>query len=73
MYIKFVHYICTNKNKKKQQMQNLTITINGNKAGEVTFFKLQIAKSNFINVINMTWETVQDVIEGEKQGHYTII
>ena len=53
-------------------MINLTITVDGNKAGEVIFFILNIAKSNFLNVVNMSWETVEDVLKGEKEGHYTI-
>lgn len=53
-------------------MTTLTITVNGNKAGEQIFFILNVAKSNFLNVIDMTWETVEDVLKGEKEGHYTI-
>ena len=53
-------------------MTTLTITVNGNKAGEQIFFILNLLKSNFFKVIDMNFETVQDVLEGEKQGLYTI-
>jgi len=53
-------------------MTNLTITIDGNKAGEVIFFKLNIEKNNFLNVVDMTFKTIEDVLMGEKEGHYTI-
>ena len=53
-------------------MTTLTITVNGNKSGEKTFFVLNILKSNFLNVVEMTWETVEDVLEGERNGQYTI-
>ena len=53
-------------------MTTLTITINGKKPGEKIFFILNVAKSNFLNVVEMTWETVEDVLKGEKEGHYTI-
>ena len=53
-------------------MTTLTITVNGNKAGEQIFFILNILKSNFLNVAEMTWETVEDVLEGERNGKYTI-
>ena len=49
-------------------MTTLTITVNGNKAGEQIFFILNILKSNFLNVIEMTWENVEDVLKGEKEG-----
>tara|TARA_R110000850_G_scaffold275783_1_gene415796 strand:- start:275 stop:439 length:165 start_codon:yes stop_codon:yes gene_type:complete len=51
---------------------NLIITVNGKKQGEQIFFNLEIAKSNFLKVVDMTWETVEDVLRGEKEGHYTI-
>ena len=53
-------------------MTTLTITVNGNKAGEQIFFTLNVAKTNFLKVVDMTWENVQDVLRGEKEGHYTI-
>jgi hypothetical protein len=53
-------------------MTKLTITINGNKPGEVIFFILNLAKSNFLNVVDMTFETVEDVLKGEKEGLYKI-
>ena len=58
--------------KKQYIMTTLTITINGKKPGEKIFFILNVAKSNFLNVVEMTWETVEDVLKGEKEGHYTI-
>jgi hypothetical protein len=57
---------------KTNIMTTLTITVNGNKAGEQIFFILNILKSNFLNVIEMNWENVEDVLKGEKEGHYTI-
>lgn len=53
-------------------MTTLTITVNGTKSGEKVYFFLNIAKENFLKVVDMTWETVADVLEGEKNGHYTI-
>lgn len=53
-------------------MRNLTITVNGNKSGEQIFFILNVSKSNFLSVVDMTWETVEDVLRGEKEGYYTI-
>jgi len=53
-------------------MRTLTVTVNGNKAGEVIFFILNVAKDNFLNVVEMTWNTVEDVLRGEAEGHYTI-
>jgi hypothetical protein len=53
-------------------MTTLTITVNGNKAGEKIFFILNILKSNFLNVVEMTFETKEDVLEGERNGKYTI-
>jgi preprotein translocase subunit SecB len=53
-------------------MITLTITVNGKKSGEKVFFILNVAKANFLNVIDMTWETVEDVLAGEAKGQYTI-
>ena len=53
-------------------MKNLTITIDGNKPGELVYFSLNIAKQNFLKVINMTFENIEDVLKGEKNGYYTI-
>ena len=53
-------------------MKTLTVTVNGNKAGKQIFFILNVSKSNFLNVVDMTFETVEDVLRGEKEGHYTI-
>lgn len=53
-------------------MTTLTITVNGKKAGEQIFFTLNVAKSNFLNVVEMTFNTIDDVLMGEQQGHYTI-
>lgn len=53
-------------------MTTLTITVNGKQQGEIIFFTLNVLKSNFLNVVEMTWDTVQDVIRGEEEGHYTI-
>jgi preprotein translocase subunit SecB len=53
-------------------MTTLTITVNGKKSGEKVFFILNVAKANFLNVIDMTWETVEDVLAGEAKGQYTI-
>ena len=53
-------------------MTNLTITVSGQKAGEQVFFILNVEKSNFFNVMNMTFNSVQDVLEGEKRGLYTV-
>ena len=57
--------------KQKGKMKNLTITVNG-KSGEIIYFYLQMTVSNFLKVIDMTFETVEDVLQGEKQGIYTI-
>ncbi len=53
-------------------MTTLTITVNGSKSGEVIFFILKIARENFIRVVDMTWENTEDVLQGEREGHYTI-
>lgn len=53
-------------------MTTLTITVSGNKPGEIVFFILNILKSNFLNVVEMTFESVEDVLKGEIEGHYTI-
>ena len=53
-------------------MTTLTITVSGNKAVEKIFFILNVSKSNFLNVVDMTWNTVEDVLKGEREGHYTI-
>ena len=53
-------------------MTNLTITINGNKAGELIYFKLNVEKTNFLNVVDMTFNSIEDVLLGEKEGHYII-
>jgi len=68
LYIIFV----LTKKQKETIMTHLTITIDGNKAGELIFFKLNIEKNNFLNVVDMTFETIEDVLMGEKEGHYTI-
>jgi hypothetical protein len=57
---------------KTNIMITLTITVNGKKSGEKVFFILNVAKANFLNVIDMTWETVEDVLAGEAKGQYTI-
>ena len=54
-------------------MTTLTITVNGNKAGELIYFVLNVPKSNFLNVVQMTWDSVEDVLAGQKQGHYAIL
>ena len=53
-------------------MTTLTITVSGNKPGEKVYFKLNIEKSNFLKVVEMEWETIEDVLEGERNGFYTI-
>jgi len=53
-------------------MINLTITIDGNKAGELIYFKLNVEKTNFLKVVEMKWHSIQDVLKGEKEGHYII-
>ena len=53
-------------------MTTLTITVNGKKQGEQIFFILNIEKSNFFKVVEMDFNTVEDVLEGEKKGEYTI-
>ncbi len=58
--------------KQTNKMTNLTITVSGQKAGEQVFFILNVEKSNFFNVMNMTFNSVQDVLEGEKRGLYTV-
>ncbi len=53
-------------------MTNLTITIDGNKSGELIYFKLNVEKTNFLNVVDMTFNSIEDVLKGEKEGHYII-
>ena len=53
-------------------MTTLTITVNGNKKGNQIFFILNVAKTNFLSVVDMDFETVEDVLAGEKEGKYTI-
>ena len=53
-------------------MTTITITVNGTKAGEKIYFILNLLKSNFLKVIEMDFETIQDVLEGEKKGLYSI-
>lgn len=54
-------------------MTTLTITVDGNKTGEVIYFRLSIAKSNFLKVVDTVFNSVQDVLDGESSGEYTII
>ena len=53
-------------------MTQLTITVAGNKAGEQIFFILDVEKSNFLNVVDMTFNSVKDVLNGEKNGNFKI-
>ena len=53
-------------------MTQLTITVNGTKAGEQMFFKLNVPKDNFIKVVEMEFNSVSDVLEGEQNGLYSI-
>ena len=53
-------------------MTTLTITVSGEKAGEQIFFILNIPKSNFLKVVDMTWNNVDDVLKGESEGYYSI-
>jgi len=57
---------------KTNKMTNLTITVNGKNQGEKVFFILNIAKTNFLKVVDMNWATIEDVLNGEKNGYYTI-
>ena len=53
-------------------MTTITITVNGNKKGEQIYFILNLKKENFFKVVEMEFSNVQDVIEGQKTGLYTI-
>ena len=53
-------------------MMNLTITIPTNKPGHVEFFILNVLKSNFLKVVDMDFSTKESLLEGEKNGMYTI-
>jgi cystathionine beta-lyase family protein involved in aluminum resistance len=53
-------------------MTSITITINGKKAGQKVFFKLILTAANFMKVVGMTFNTLEDILNGEKQGLYTI-
>ena len=59
-------------NINETEMTTITITVNGTKAGEKIYFILNLLKSNFLKVIEMDFETIQDVLEGEKKGLYSI-
>jgi hypothetical protein len=53
-------------------MIDLTITVPGEKAGEMIYFALKIERANFMKVVDMEWSSVEDVLKGEKEGHYII-
>ena len=55
-------------------MTNLTITIPTG-AGELTYFKLQVEKNNFLKLVDKVEEfkTIEDVINAEKQNLFKII
>ena len=50
-------------------------SIEGNKAGEQIFFKVEFEKSNFFNLINLMSEfkTIEDVLTAESKGLFKII
>jgi len=52
-------------------MTSITITVPV-KAGQQAYFQLIFPKEKFMQIVEMTFATVQDVINGEKQGLYTI-
>jgi hypothetical protein len=54
-------------------MTTLTITVNGKKAGQLIYFTLKLAKSNFLKVVDMTFNSVEDVLQGEKDGVYELV
>ncbi len=53
-------------------MTNLTITVNGKKSGEQIYFKLNMTKASFFEVVEMEFNSVEDVLKGEREGIYTI-
>ena len=59
-------------NQTNDNMTSITITINGKKAGQKVFFKLILTAANFMKVVEMTFNTLEDILNGEKQGLYTI-
>ena len=67
----FTPVITTTANK----MTTLTITVNGNKAGEQVFFKAQFESANFFTVVDMVSEfsTVEDVKAAEATGVFQLV
>ena len=51
----------------------ITIVVSGKKSGELIYFKLEMDKSNFFQVIEMDFESVEDVLQAEKNGMFKII
>ena len=51
----------------------MTITVNGNKAGQIIYFPIEIEKSNFLNVVEMEFNSVDDVLNAEKNGEFSIV
>lgn len=49
----------------------LTITV-PKESGELVYFTLIVHKYDYLKVTDMTFDSVEDVIQGEEDGHYTI-
>ncbi len=48
------------------------ITVNGPKRGELIYFTINLPKVNFFTVMDMVFNSVEDVLNGEKNGLYTV-
>ena len=66
LYLKYIKQVNT------YTMTTITITVNGNKPGQKIFFILNVPKANFFNVVDMTFETIEDVLKAESEGHFQI-
>ena len=51
----------------------MTITVNGKKSGEIIYFKIEMDKSRFFQVVEMGFNSIQDILNGEKNGIYKIV
>ena len=51
-----------------------TIAVNGNKAGEQVFFKVEMSKENFFSFIEVAeqFQSVEDVLAAESNGLFKI-
>lgn len=73
----WIQFFCVdlNINQKQKDMTYIFISINGDKAGEQIFFKVEFEKSNCFNIIDLISEfkTIEDVLTAESKGLFRVI